>query len=381
MKLTFGGRGENSSLKIDPQCPGKAYAMGFAYLRSHLMARKGTGSPARYPDYHAIASTMRPQPKTATLMQLPLEIRIAILEELWKDAGFAQHIIHCKGRYVRARCVTDHAAPDELMEECAKRRASRFEDKELWQRMQSSWGNHWRCEEEYGREATSSVALGDGKCWSNPFLAILLVCKQLYIEGRTSIFSFVNFVIHDINTLHSLTAVGAPPLLSSIRALSLSIRLPIRRESKMKMSSEAHGTMRRWRECCASLNQAAERKTLVSVELWLDTSEPTWRGVLSTVLDGPASPFTFGEHLARVLTVDLPVNPEKPAVWRRVAEIEPRFTVRPRGWPGFRVGDTTESSPHTIIRLWDSAEPGVEQPEPVYSVGFSHRRPWYLRGS
>lgn len=106
-------------------------------------------------------------------MQLPAEIRYAIIQEVLQDAGVSQHIMFQGGRYVRARCVTDHAASDDLMDDCRKFRSSRFDDTLVFQRLLSPWGNHWKCEELY--QSTRQTQ-------SSPFLSIMLTCSQLYVS-------------------------------------------------------------------------------------------------------------------------------------------------------------------------------------------------------
>jgi hypothetical protein len=83
------------------------------------------------------------------------------------------------GRYVKAKCVTDHHAAGEeentLMQECAAFQSSMFDDEKLYSRMTSGWGNHWRCEELWRANAQDQ---GTSKRWS-PFLAVMLACRQL----------------------------------------------------------------------------------------------------------------------------------------------------------------------------------------------------------
>lgn len=140
------------------------------------------------------------------------------------------------------------------------------------------------------------------------------------------------------------------------------------------MDREAEATMARWRACCEALDRA---QSLVSVDLWLDTTEPVWRGLLSFVPGDNANPFVFPEKLAAKLTVDLPVNPDRPEVWKDVAAIEPAFSIRARGWPAFRaeIPDTpatTTTPPHSIIKLWESAEPGALRTPLIFGTHHAH---------
>ncbi|KPM42159.1 hypothetical protein AK830_g4436 [Neonectria ditissima] len=299
---------------------------------------------ARYPDPAAIASKAHPQHNSA-LLQLPAEIRNAIFQQLWQDAGAFQHIVLQRGRYVLARCVTNHAASDDLMEACDSKLMTRFNDPLLAHRLLSPWGNHWKCEELYKSARQTEPS---------SFLPVMLTCSQLYFECRASIYHNLTFVIHDIETLHQLTVSRHSPLLNNMKQLQLAIRVPIRREEHKKMSPEAHKVMSRWRQCCSALDMA---KNLTEVDLWLDTAEPSWQACLSRVPTSNANPYVFGERLASILTVDLPMNPNRPEAWKDVINLEPRFTIRARGWPTWRVQTSMESDYITGLAAW--AEPGV----------------------
>ena len=53
-----------------------------------------------------------------------------------------------------------------------------------------------------------------------------------------------------------------------------------------------------------ALDHAAKEHNLVSMDLWLDTVKPGWRGILSSIPKDPVNPFYFGEGLASIFTVD-----------------------------------------------------------------------------
>lgn len=178
--------------------------------------------------------------------------------------------------------------------------------------------------------------------------------------------------MHDLETLNNFTVSRRSPLLDDIKYLHLAIRLPIRWEKYM--SPEAHLILSRWRDCCQALDGA---QNLVLVNLWLDTSEPSWRALLTTV-QGNVNPFVFGERLAGVLTVDIPVNPDRPEVWQAVANVEPRFTIRPRGWPAFKA-ETESRTPNRIFRLGDNEEPGVLKNPTMRGTYIRHRPARHLR--
>ncbi|KAJ4307400.1 hypothetical protein N0V84_012765, partial [Fusarium piperis] len=172
---------------------------------------------------------------------------------------------------------------------------------------------------------------------------------------RVPIYGIVTFVMHDLDTLHTF-AVSQPDLmLGEIQHLQLTIRLPLSNDEK-KLGYGARATMARWREYCDALERA---ETISSVDLWLDTVEPDPRFRLWSIPEDPHSnPYVFSERLASILTVDLPFNPDRLGVWESVANIEPRFTIGPRGWPPYiaEVGDSKRSR---IIKLWNWAEPGM----------------------
>lgn len=172
-------------------------------------------------------------------------------------------------------------------------------------------------------------------------------------------------MIHDLETLYSFTVSQRLPIINHIRNLNIAMRLPVRRESKSKMSPEAISAMSRWRDCCQAMDRL---QNLAAVDMWLDTAEPAWRAVLSEIPGPNANPFVFDCRLAGILTVDLPVNPERPEAWQQVAEVEPRFSIRARGWPVFRVSMEGTRATYTIIKLWDSAEPGAPQPPLVFGT-------------
>jgi hypothetical protein len=83
----------------------------------------------------------------------------------------------------------------------------------------------------------------------------------------------------------------------------------------------------------------------------------------------------FGERLACVLTVDLPVNPQRPDAWKDIRELRPKFKIRARGWPGYRA-EEARSGRRRIIRLWDGAEPGAAQEPLVFGTHIVDRSPF-----
>lgn len=159
-----------------------------------------------------------------------------------------------------------------------------------------------------------------------------------------------------------------------MKQLQLAIRLPIRREERKKMSDSAHAAMSRWRKCCSALDQA---ENIVSVDVWMDTSEPQWRFTLSLVMQGNANPYQFGERLAGILTVDIPVNPNRAEAWKEVANVEPQFAIRARGWPVYRAAP--DVGPNVVIEVWSGFEPGVPRPPTITVRRFANRSPFLSR--
>ncbi|CAM1510729.1 Fc.00g034120.m01.CDS01 [Cosmosporella sp. VM-42] len=329
--------------------------MGLLGMGSKLALHLGLGSASRHPHLEAVASHAQPQ-HGSVFMQLPPEIKDVIFQELWHDAGIFQHVMLRWGRIVGMRCVTTTEGPDELLEECASHGITLARDLILWRRFLSPWGNHWKCEERYQSRSKTTE-------WS-PYLAMMLTCRQLYVESRTSIYSTVTFVMHDLNTLCTFVVSQPSLMINNIKHLQITIRLPLISDRNKKLSNRARAAMARWRECCQALDRA---ENLASVDLWLDTVEPGPRFVLSSVLNADSNPYIFGERLASILTVDLPVNPDKPEVWDTVANVEPRFAIRPRGWPAY-LADIDDRKCSRIIKQWDWAEPGVSASPPARHI-------------
>ncbi|KAF4987222.1 hypothetical protein FDECE_15533 [Fusarium decemcellulare] len=156
--------------------------------------------------------------------------------------------------------------------------------------------------------------------------------REEYVDARASIYGNITFCIYDLDTLHHLKVYRPSLLLDTIQHLQLTIRLPLPTWLQPKPSRGQQVAMERYRECCQALEQA---ENLVSMYLWLDVVDPPARRDLYTVPEGDMNPYVFGKTLASKLTVDLPVNPDRPEAWRDVAGIQPRFAIRPRGWPRY----------------------------------------------
>ncbi|KAF4455967.1 hypothetical protein F53441_1834 [Fusarium austroafricanum] len=323
--------------------------MGIFEIGSKLALQLRSGNGTQRPEPEAIASRAQPQPDSG-LVKLPSEIKEIIFQLLWEDAGTFQHLILRWGRVVRMACVTDVTGRDEIRDECAKLTRSSIENQVLWKRLASTWGVHWKCQELYQSSSTMNRAAG-----LSPFLPLLLSCRQLYVDARASIYRNITFCIHDLDTLHSLKVYRPSLLLNNIQHLQLTLRLPLPNWREPTPSQGQKTGMARYRECCQALDQA---ESLASVYLWLDVVYPPARRELYKVLEGDMNPYVFGEALASKLTVDLPVNPDRPEAWEVVASVQPQFTIRPRGWPRYDQGNEP-GRPYYIYRIWSDGEPGV----------------------
>ncbi|KAF4463275.1 hypothetical protein FALBO_9902 [Fusarium albosuccineum] len=265
-------------------------------VQSEVAVKLGIG--ARYPDRNAIATNILPQPKSL-FFQLPFEIRQSILRELFRSAG-VQHIVLRGDRYTHARCITDHVAPDDLMEECAKHDSNSFVDQVLRRRLESTWGNHWKCEELHQAKESKQIS-------NVSFLAVLLACRQMYTESRDLLYDSLIFVVHDLDTYYNMTVARPLYVLDEIRHLQLVIRLNVREPSDRRRVPQELAGIDRWRKSCLALDQAARR--LRSVEARLDSTDPGSRHLLSIHSSPQATIYNIAGRLAEIMTIDLPLEP------------------------------------------------------------------------
>lgn len=84
------------------------------------------------------------------------------------------------------------------------------------------------------------------------------------------------------------------------------------------------------------------------------------------------NPYVFGEKLASKLTVDLPFSPDRPEAWVEVANVEPRFTIHPRGWPIYHAQHDIYNN-KVVLKLSAGAEPGI--PHQRWATGNTHVHP------
>ncbi|KAL6915125.1 hypothetical protein FSHL1_012798 [Fusarium sambucinum] len=325
------------------------------------------GSTQTRPEQETIAQRANPQ-FTSALVQLPTEIKELIFEELWRDAGLSQHLILEGGRVVGLKCITDVTAPDELQTTCQRLHATRqrlqatcqrlqatcqrtrhneIYDSELWRRLESKWAVHWKCEELYRSK------LQGERNELRPFLPLLLTCRQLYVEASASIHRNVTFCTHDIDTIYSLAVSSPNPILYNIRHLQITVHLRLPSLDKPKSSETA--AMLRWRQCCEALEHA---DNLDSVYLWLDAT-PRSHLYMNKGQGKNANPCVFGEKLAAKITVDVPLNPERPEAWDAFSKMEPQFAVHPRGWPKYRAVHGGIRKEELIVKLPHFAELGM----------------------
>ncbi|KIL87737.1 hypothetical protein FAVG1_08614 [Fusarium avenaceum] len=307
-------------------------------------------------EHIAVTGGSRPEPEViaqranaqsrSPLAQLPSEIKELIFQELWHDEGLFQHLTLRRGRVVRMTCATDVTAPDELQRMCEATGSKAIRDPVLITRFQSLWGVHWRCEELY-----QSGAQEEGNQCS-PFLPMLLTCRQLYVEARASIYKNITFCMHDLDTAHSLVVSHPNLIFNNIQHLQLAIHLPLLRYTRDGPNHSEKAAMSRWRQCCEALNRA---ENLISVYVRLDASV---RSRFYSVTEGDMNPYVFGEKVAGMLTVDVPLNPDRPEAWTEVGNIEPRFNIHPRGWPAYSLSYNINNVKR-VTKLSDWEEPGV----------------------
>lgn len=95
-----------------------------AYCAGHVLteAIPAAAPPSVHvgsPDLEHLEQTADSQRQSA-LLRLPAEVRLRIYDEVFREAGLAQHVYVKDGRYTHTACITDHDAPDERQVEVAK---------------------------------------------------------------------------------------------------------------------------------------------------------------------------------------------------------------------------------------------------------------------
>jgi hypothetical protein len=132
-------------------------------------------STRMHPDLgHELATRADCQRDALFFTRLPLELRRGIYNHLWHDYGTVQHIFTNKdGQYTHALCITDHSAPDDRQDECARLDvdgSGDFINFRVGRRLHSLWGNHWKCQEALEGQQTKRTSL---------LLHVLLTCRKL----------------------------------------------------------------------------------------------------------------------------------------------------------------------------------------------------------
>lgn len=133
--------------------------------------------------------------------RLPPEIREMIYNECWIASGTTQHVFSSyethEGRRARLThfpCCKQPGDDDEMAAQhrqvCDASRAMRTRTmvvEELWaSRFSSTWGDHWRCEEEMRLDDPDLHFDSSAKIrpWTQTlFLPVLLTCKRMYVNG------------------------------------------------------------------------------------------------------------------------------------------------------------------------------------------------------
>lgn len=114
--------------------------------------------------------------------RLPPEIREQIYSEFWVAVGVNRHAFLVDKKLTYSPCVTDHEAPDERQIGVAsdfkksKRNACVQSHPEWFNRMTSTWCNHWRCERLW-EDIQNGRAVDGNK--TQDYLSLLLSCKRM----------------------------------------------------------------------------------------------------------------------------------------------------------------------------------------------------------
>ncbi|KAK8004688.1 hypothetical protein PG990_010725 [Apiospora arundinis] len=342
-------------------------------------------------DLGRMLSSAHPQSNSA-LMRLPLEIRDMIFAELWGSSPDVLHIMYRGGRFVRMGCICDPVADRDHLNKGADyyrqpftQTGRRFAN--FMCRSESTWGNHWRCEEkcagllkkfeaqqeQEAREraaadasSTTTAALAtntyccchnhrwEGLSWPGDpcpsWFAVLLSCKRLYLERRTDIHKFVRFAVHDDVTLKhlvvpNLSRPGIPSLLRHATTVHLTMRFRLHYGDRPVSSwatwriAELNQT---WQQCCAGLerlvaendiilpkNSGAGGGSLTSINLWMDTVDSGGRTLFWDMEHegDTVESFPFGPAMVSILSLDLPVKRTRPGIQRDFRVNIPTWTL------------------------------------------------------
>ncbi|KAK7971574.1 hypothetical protein PG989_016590 [Apiospora arundinis] len=334
-------------------------------------------------DLGRMLSSAHPQSNSA-LMRLPLEIRDMIFAELWGSSPDVLHIMYRGGRFVRMGCICDPVADRDHLNKGADyyrqpftQTGRRFAN--FMCRSESTWGNHWRCEERMRgtpqeirsparirskRTSRGRRLLHDNSRTSHQHLLLLsqpsmgrivmaprpLPFLRLYLERRTDIHKFVRFAVHDDVTLKhlvvpNLSRPGIPSLLRHATTVHLTMRFRLHYGDRPVSSwatwriAELNQT---WQQCCAGLerlvaendiilpkNSGAGGGSLTSINLWMDTVDSGGRTLFWDMEHegDTVESFPFGPAMVSILSLDLPVKRTRPGIQRDFRVNIPTWTL------------------------------------------------------
>ncbi|KAB5584815.1 hypothetical protein GE09DRAFT_4862 [Coniochaeta sp. 2T2.1] len=175
------------------------------------------------------------------LFSLPLEIREAIYAYVFPN-DIAVHVSLKQGSVAITRCLApvsrgfldgSERFPEDVLGDIPR--------KAIWmRRVQSSWGPHWKCEENAQRPAGNRKdPTGQATEDSEAITAILVVCRKIFTETCRVLSGKVVFHVTELDTLVHLAenaSVAHRPVspyaalsadARSIKNLAITLRLPL----------------------------------------------------------------------------------------------------------------------------------------------------------
>ncbi|KAF2180468.1 hypothetical protein K469DRAFT_753425 [Zopfia rhizophila CBS 207.26] len=203
-----------------------------------------------------------------------------------------------------------------------------FSDPVWARRLRSTWGPHWKCEENVL-----------DKYFESKFNAtLLLVCKRMFFEvvdllARTAVVHITD--LETVNYLNERTVMPSTPLsifpslLLEVTQLSITLRLPLRfyqslerPEDAVTSGPELAGAIKTWLRLGSTFSQL---KNLTRLRLWLDHDEPcsckeTGQNHLE-VIHKPDFPFLL-DIIDFAETPMAEVEEEERAWWRDGIDVE-----------------------------------------------------------
>ncbi|KAH6891387.1 hypothetical protein B0T10DRAFT_560629 [Thelonectria olida] len=286
------------------------------------------------------------QPDLGTLSTLPLEIRRLIYKEVW-DPKLSMHLyfrgdqlsaLPCLGAHIGDETEVDTRYPSR--EECDLRWEKKpSKNDNFWiSRLSSSWGHHYRCEEDWMPHPDHPTSR------KNKCISTLLVCEGMYHECIDFIHESLEINVTDLETAMYLVSngdispksIGNEPchtmplsIIRSVRTLNLTFfqppefyialgagdKIPVNwGPSTQEMVAFNFGMVSQsllqqqfaseaplWREVWSGLTALPH---LVNVNLWMDHDQPhSWscvneRAVLQPLCDAEwASRVNLKVHL------------------------------------------------------------------------------------